>query len=810
MTRGNSRRRSAIQFPARERGRLILGILICALVAASAAGRTATREVRPISVAECVGTRRVVDGEVQISPDGSRVAYVVKAPNAVANRNDYRLYVRSLNSSETRVNGALLLQADGISGLGWLSARRLIAQVSDAQEKERRLQTGLYVLDVLTGARTRLVLPEGVRQFSASAGGRRIVFSAALPQGPSRKSADQQRIGEERGFVVRYGEGSSGSNEHLPEDALYCATADPAGGFTVKRLYFRESWDSQKRVSLRNVIGMDLSPDGRYLLLVYSTRSLPPAWADDPYVREAHGLGTFFDTYVLGLYDLESGALRLGFNFAAASFRVRWSGDSRAYGVIAPSPLGTRASAAEEAEAAASGNLILFMLQQQHLFTVDVRTGSVERVLSSENEEQGRKSSDNLPLNWRDADGPMLIRTGGNSFAWMTERSGSWEESRRFDLGMSEKFLSSVSSDGQTMAGVAQAFTVPPDLLAFDLKSHSARILTDLNPELREVRLGNVERLEWTNRYGSKCAGLLIKPPEFEEGTHYPMVFLAAPPQDIFISDAVYTTAYAPQPLATAGFVVVMAQYPIDNRIPRDRYPGEIREAYNWMSMVESAVDLLASRGMVDRNNVGIGGFSRTSWLVDFTLTHSPFPFAAASSADGGIYTYGSYFEHNSAQQMRGSESELGGPPYGAAFQQWLDDAPPFSADKVRPPLLMEYTGTGGGVEFFTALSRLGKAVEFYRYPKGAHPLDTPYERVASLERNLDWFRFWMQGYEGEAPSYDPGQYARWRRLREEQHWNDRMRADGRDPGAEFLRETSPGGLRGVADPSPIAADFGE
>src|SRR5208283_589489 len=136
-------------------------------------------------------------------------------------------------------------------------------------------------------------------------------------------------------------------------------------------------------------------------------------------------------------------------------------------------------------------------------------------------------------------------------------------------------------------------------------------------------------------------------------------------PNDDFISDAPYTTAYAPQPLASAGFLVVIAQYPLDNKIPPGQFPGEMRDAYNWMGMVESAVDLLTDRGMVDRNNVGIAGFSRTSWLTDFALTHSTYNFAAASSADSGIYTYGNYFMYNSSVHMRASETQIGGPPYG-------------------------------------------------------------------------------------------------------------------------------------------------
>ena len=83
----------------------------------------------------------------------------------------------------------------------------------------------------------------------------------------------------------------------------------------------------------------------------------------------------------------------------------------------------------------------------------------------------------------------------------------------------------------------------------------------------------------------------------------------------------------------------------------------------------------------------------------------------------------------------------------------------------------MEYTsetpyGPLNAYEFFTALRRQDKPVELIYYPNGEHELDTPAERLASLRRNVDWFRFWMQGIEGSAPTYDPDQYKRWRELR--------------------------------------------
>jgi dipeptidyl aminopeptidase/acylaminoacyl peptidase len=322
-------------------------------------------------------------------------------------------------------------------------------------------------------------------------------------------------------------------------------------------------------------------------------------------------------------------------------------------------------------------------------------------------------------------------------------------------------------SDGQTVVGVSETTMDPPNLFTLNLKSREWTLLTDLNPEYREIQLGKVERIQWANRYGSQCAGFLIEPVGYEPGKRYPMVYLSVRPNDVFISDAVYTTAYAPQSLANAGFVVVVSQYPADNKIPKGMFPGEMSEAYNWMAMVESAIDLLADRGMVDRNNVGIAGFSRTSWLTDFTLTHSSYKFAAASSADSGVYTYGFYFMYNNRSIIEGMESEVGGPPYGETFKYWQEYAPPFNAEKVQAPVLMEYRDTGqSAFEFFTALSRLGKAVDLYCYPNGEHPLDTPWERIASLQRNVDWFRFWMQGYEGKAPDYDVSQFVRWRALR--------------------------------------------
>jgi hypothetical protein len=741
---------------------LIPGILNVLVVATLVAGPVDAPPLRPITVEDCVRTRRVVDQELQISPDGTRVAYVLKAPDPTTNRNGYQLYVRELRGRATRENGHLVLQADLISGIRWLGPRAIIARVETGPRNSGNFTSTIEIVNALTGRPQRLRYPGTIEQYSASADGNTLVFSVGMPAAAA-SSAEQQKVREERGYPIHFGEGAKDTVDQLPEDELYAAKGMKTGKLEVRKLDFNEAGGPQHESSLRDVEGLDLSPDGKHLLVTYSSRALPPEWADEPYLEYAESRGRLFYTYVLGLYDMKSARLSSGFPMCDFLLQTSWSQDSRSYSVVSPSPFGTGDARAEAEAAIRSGDMNQFINRLQHVFVVDVETGTATRVLRRENETLSRDA----PLVWKHSDGPMLVRASETEFVWMARQEGEWRETDRFDIGKEEDYFSSLASDGQVLVGVRQTTMNPPDLFAVDLESRQRALLTDLNPEYRGIRLGKVERIEWTNRYGSPCAGLLIEPVGYEAGKRYPMIFLSVPPGEMFISDAFYATAYAPQSLANAGFVVVMARHPVDDRIPKDAFPGEMREAYNWMAMVEGAVDLLVDRGMVDRNNLGIGGFSRTSWLTDFTITHSSYRFVAASSADSGIYTYGGYFMSNSHGLMSGFETQLGGPPYGKTFNNWLKYAAPFNAEKTMAAILMEYTRTSQeGFEFFTALNRLGKAVELYRYPKGGHPLDTPFERVASLQRNVDWFRFWMQGYEGKAPDYDPSQYVRWRALR--------------------------------------------
>ena len=70
--------------------------------------------------------------------------------------------------------------------------------------------------------------------------------------------------------------------------------------------------------------------------------------------------------------------------------------------------------------------------------------------------------------------------------------------------------------------------------------------------------------------------------------------------------------------------------------------------------------------------------------------------------------------------------------------------------------------------EMFSRLRYLRRPVELYMVPDvehGSHAMQNPGQLLASQQRAVDWFDFWLNGHENQTPM-DPNQYAAWRKLR--------------------------------------------
>ncbi len=510
-----------------------------------------------------------------------------------------------------------------------------------------------------------------------------------------------------------------------------------------------------------------LSPNARYAIAARPAIGMPADW--DNYTERA-----LVDTFLPlarrhparpnvirqhMVIDIEHATARPLWNAPEAipAGNLVWSPDSRTV-LIGPTFLPV-------AKADAAG-LAGFAVAE-----VDVATGHFIRVPLSKNE----VSDGYRPIRWSEDGVLELAKAGGASETTtlrMKKADGEWRRLPNREQDQSRDQLRTVH------IVLRQDPNTPPALYAVEPATGHERMILDLNPELRTgIMLGRVELVHWTAKDGRPWSGMLYYPVHYTPGQRFPFVIQTRgySPKD-FSLDGGFTTAFAAQPLANRDIAVLQVWGWPDTGV--DEIIATPGEAPASVAGYESAIEHFFTSGLVDSGKVGIVGFSRTGWHVEYMLTHSKVPLAAAVVADNMDANYVQYVLGNEAVRSE-MEKDNGAAPFGDGLQIWLRAASGFNTDTVRTPLRMELdTGPLTGIvrhwEFFSQLRYLGKPVELFVIPNiehGVHQLQNPAQRLASQGGAVDWFCFWLKGEEDPDPK-KAKQYARWRELRKLQEAN--------------------------------------
>ena len=291
-----------------------------------------------------------------------------------------------------------------------------------------------------------------------------------------------------------------------------------------------------------------------------------------------------------------------------------------------------------------------------------------------------------------------------------------------------------------------------------------ARELWDPNPRFAHMEFGNVSVYRWKDKTGREWSGGLVKPVGYVLGRRYPLVIQMYEFYDgQFMTDGTDPTAFAAREMASAGFMVLQIQKKPDTLTDAD--PEIHLEGYR------SAIETLSDAGLIDSNRVGVVGFSWTCWYVEYALINAPHLFVAATIADGLDNSYMGY--HLFAEGDTGLQGQMekihGANPFGQGLKTWVAMAPSFHLDKVQTPLRIEAINPVsllGEWEIYSSLRMQNKPVDLIYFPHGTHIHQKPLERLESQQGDVDWLRFWLQGYEDPDPD-KKGQYKRWEHLRE-------------------------------------------
>lgn len=699
---------------------------------------------------------------VHFSPDGSKFAFVTQKGDLETDTVEFSLWVFKTAAALTAPHAALVVtfstssNNEAISHLKWLQDNDtlvFLGEQSGEPQQLYRISVTTKKLEKLT-ASSKSVIAYAIR----STGDCFLYITEGGIQ--SGISPEMRR----RGFFV--------TTE--PWDALYANR--PRSFDTRKELFVKTAamntpqsvggiFDANSGIF--DVDGLSFSPDGRYvLILTYAIRP-PSTWAG---YKLGFRTASFNTSCASGdawscplqysLLDVDKSTVEPLLNVpivrgVEGTTVFAWTRQNTVLFVNTLLPLGSGVDS-ERAE------------RMTHVYAVEVSVPSRKVTVISK---QRTLVPTFHPLQASLVEDRFIAQP-------YTAAAGSPIEFRKGPRGwtVASPSSSAIVPDTRLSVALEQGINSPPRLVAQDLRTQRKAVLFELNPQFAQLRFGRVEIIRWKSRDGRDAEGDLYFPTSYSAGKRYPLVVQThGNTRDEFWIDGPFTTAFAAQPLASKGFFVL--QMGLGDRYDKaslhdvaDILDTPAERDFS-LGFLEGAIDELDRRGLIDRDRVGVTGFSRTVYDTLYALTHSSYHFGAAVAADGVDFGYVGCLFYNSAPLC---EKMNGGPPFGTSLANWAKAAPTFNLDKVQTPLLLQAIGAPlVEWEILAGLRWLKKPVEMLNfYPEGIHELVKPQQRLLSQGSVVDWYCFWLEGEEDSDPA-KAEQYARWRGLRKLQEQNE-------------------------------------
>jgi dipeptidyl aminopeptidase/acylaminoacyl peptidase len=371
------------------------------------------------------------------------------------------------------------------------------------------------------------------------------------------------------------------------------------------------------------------------------------------------------------------------------------------------------------------------------------------------------------------ASGPNNIvwTADGNSLITTTAREG---KANLIQVEIASAKITEVTHGNQAVerfratkdaAGFVVVISTPTnigDLFWIDRASGSAgagapRQLTHINDKLfSQLNLTEPEEIWYTSFDGKKIHAWIQKPPDFDPSKKYPLILnIHGGPHAAygFVFDHEF------QWMAAKGYVVL---YPNPRgstsygqefgNIIQYRYPGD-----DFRDLM-LGVDEVIKRGYIDPKKLGVTGGSGGGLLTDWIVGHTD-RFAAAVAqrdiASWAAWWYAADFTLFQPTWFKAAPFE--------DPQDYVNRSPITYIKNVHTPLMLvlgeaDYRTppAAGGEEMFRALKYLKRPVIMVRFPGESHELSRsgqPWHRVERLEHIVGWFDKYLQGM--SKPEYD-------------------------------------------------------
>ena len=626
----------------------------------------------------------------RISPDGSRIAYVVTQIDAEASEYRSAIWVVPYDGSAEPAQFTGGERRDTTPR--WSPDGKWLAFASTRGE-DSKAPSNLYVIPAAGGEARKLTdQKESVESIVWSPDSTRIAFTARVRDEAYEEEDEKKRM--------------------------------PRRFHRVFHKLDSVGWtgDRRKHIFLVAIDGDE--PETQLTSGDYEHDS--PAWSVD-------GTQIFFD----GLRDENWDTTLIGHIYvvdAAGGAPKKLTDDSASYGAAAVSP---------------DGSLVAFQYSPEDgtyprhsQIGVMSPDGSNERILTTSLDRQCAPYPDSREPIWDRDRIVFSVEDGGNLHLYAVKADGSAEPELIVD---GEHVLGGYDAHDGKVAYTASTHTTMREVFA------DGRRLTNVGRKFTEGReLAEPERFTAHSKDGYEVDAWIVRPPGFEPGKRYPAILTIHGGPFTQYGTGFFDEV---QVYAAGGYVVLFSNprggsgYSEEHgRAIRgpvgDAGPGWGTVDYDdVMGVVDTALEHF---DFIDADRLGVIGGSYGGYMTSWIIGHTN-RFKAAIS-ERAVNNLVSMF--GSSDLFWIFQRQFGGPLWDHV-DAYLEKSPSTYAKNIETPVLVLHSeqdlrcNIEQGEHFFTLLHLLGKEVEMVRFPGESHELSrsgSPRHRVIRFETILEYF----------------------------------------------------------------------
>ena len=345
----------------------------------------------------------------------------------------------------------------------------------------------------------------------------------------------------------------------------------------------------------------------------------------------------------------------------------------------------------------------------------------------------------------RNVSNPTFSKEDNSTIVFVIEDSG---EQQLVSIGIDGKSFKRLLKGGLTVkdfkVGKSALYTLhsyankPADI--YKLKDDQISRLTKTNDKvLSNINLPSFEKVKFKSEDGTAIEGFTLKPYDFDSTKKYPLIlWIHGGPTSQFTSNFDRTTPFF---FASNGYVVLLVN-------PRGStgYGEDFCKAIfaDWGNKdyqdVMAGVDHLIDQGFIDKDRLGVGGWSYGGILTNYVITKNTRFRAAISGASLGLIR--SNFGHD--QYIKWYNSELNMPWETKAL--WEKLSPFNDVEKITTPTLWMGGASDWNVpimnseQMYLGMKSLGRETQLVVYPGEHHGIRRPSFQKDRLERYINWF----------------------------------------------------------------------